>query len=74
MTPRMTAYLESIGAGAAFAGLQAAYQALSQQGASVQPAPIAAAFLVAAMGYLVTALRWLQTLPEPPTAPKVPPA
>lgn len=67
LSQKQIAYLESLGAGAAFAGLQAAYQAASGQGAELKPAPIVAAFLVAAMGYLVAALRWLQTPPPPPT-------
>ncbi len=69
---KITAYAESLGAGAAVAGLQAAYQALTAQGGDIKPQPVLAAGLLAAMGYLATALRWLATPPTPPSAPAVP--
>ena len=67
MYEQWIAYLEALGAGAVVAGLQAAYQAVQQQGHTVDWQPVLAAFLVGAMGYLLAALRWLQTpVPQPP--------
>ncbi len=67
MKQQWVAYLEALGAGAVVAGLQAAYQAVQQQGHTVDWQPVLAAWLVGAMGYLLAALRWLQTpVPEPP--------
>ncbi len=67
MSQQWIAYLEALGAGAVVAGLQAAYQAVQQQGHTVDWQPVLAAFLVGAMGYLLAALRWLQTpAPQPP--------
>lgn len=74
MQGQLLAYAESVGAGAVLAGLQAAYQAVSTQsgagGMAISWQPVLAAFLLGTMGYLLAALRWLQT---PPPAPAVPP-
>ena len=67
MTQQWVAYAEAVGAGAVVAGLQAAYQTVQAQGHTVDWQPVVAAFLVGAMGYLLAALRWLQTpVPVPP--------
>ncbi len=72
MTQQWVAYAEAVGAGAVVAGLQAAYQTVQAQGHTVDWQPVAAAFLVGAMGYLLAALRWLQTPVPVPPAPSQP--
>ena len=75
MQGQLLAYAESVGAGAVLAGLQAAYQVVGTQtgagGTVIAWQPVAAAFFLGTMGYLLAALRWLQT---PPPAPVAPPA
>lgn len=65
MNSQMVAYLESLVAGAAMAGADAALQAY-QQHQSLQWQGLVAAGLLGALGYLQVALRWLHTPPPPP--------
>lgn len=72
LSSKWIAYAEAVGAGAVVAGLAAAYQAVQQAGSIHDWTPVASAFLVGAMGYLLAALRWLNEPPPPPAPPTEP--
>ena len=63
-------YAEGVAAGGVLAGVQAAYQAVEKAGAVTDWSPVIATGLLAGVGYVLAALRWMMTPPPPPTPPK----